>query len=196
MANNAAEEDVYDLASDPPPRPVIPVAEVAPAKAIGYRTAPLNTAAEPEVVRNLYMPLWLLGGGVAVEVIAVLLRRPDARAVFAIGANVIVGTALMMGGILIAARLRGIDLGRFWNAAFKLAAISIAPAAAVTLITPMLRFVPLGGLLGFAVQFVLYFALLGALFDLDQSDTWYCILVIFLVQVTFYFAMLGLGLSL
>ena len=35
-------------------------------------------------------------------------------------------------------------------------------------------------------------ALLGALFGLDQSDTWYCVCVIFLVNVATYFSLLGL----
>jgi hypothetical protein len=95
----------------------------------------------------------------------------------------------MLAGIVLAARWRGIDLGGFWTAAFKLAAVAVAPAAAVTLATPVLRLVPLGGLLGWAGEFVLYFALLGALFDLDQSDTWYCVLVIFLVRLAVFFSL-------
>jgi hypothetical protein len=46
-------------------------------------------------------------------------------------------------------------------------------------------------LLGWAGEFVLYFALLGALFDLDQGDTWYCVLVIFLVRVAVFFTMVA-----
>jgi hypothetical protein len=49
----------------------------------------------------------------------------------------------------------------------------------------------LGGLLGLAGNFVLYFALLGALFDLEESDTWYCVWVIFLVRLAVYFAILS-----
>jgi hypothetical protein len=46
-------------------------------------------------------------------------------------------------------------------------------------------------LIGLAGQFVLYFALLGALFDLDESDTWYCMMVIFLIRLLVYFIQLG-----
>jgi hypothetical protein len=97
----------------------------------------------------------------------------------------------MLGGILLAARIRRIDLGQFWIATFKLAAITVAPAAAVDLASPLLRVIPFGGLLGLAAEFVLYFALLGALFDLDESDTWYCVWTIFLVRLALYFAILG-----
>jgi hypothetical protein len=51
----------------------------------------------------------------------------------------------------------------------------------------------IGGLAGLGVQFVLYFALLGALFDLDESDTWYCVWVIFLVRLAVYFVTLWMG---
>ena len=33
------------------------------------------------------------------------------------------------------------------------------------------------------VGFMLYFALIGTLFELDQDDTWYCVKVIFLLKV-------------
>jgi hypothetical protein len=128
---------------------------------------------------------------VAVEVGAALLRGPVPAALFAVGINLIAGTAVMLAGIVLAARWRGIDLGGFWTAAFKLAAVAVAPSAAVTLVTPVLRVIPLGVLLGWAGEFVLYFALLGALFDLDQGDTWYCVLVIFLVRVAVFFAMVA-----
>ena len=97
-----------------------------------------------------------------------------------------------MAGILIAARARGIDLGRFWTAVFKLAAISVVPSAAATLADPMLRYVPLGSIVSLVGQFVLYFALIGLHFDLDQSDTWYCVGIIFLVRLTVYFGLIYL----
>ena len=68
-----------------------------------------------------------------------------------------------------------------------------APHAAVTLLSPVLDHIIFGSLIGFAVMFVAYFALLGALFDLDQSDTWYCICVIILVQLAVYFGLLAVG---
>jgi hypothetical protein len=58
------------------------------------------------------------------------------------------------------------------------------------LLWPLRYIICLGGLLILGVQFVLYFALLGALFDLDQSDTWYCVIIIFLVYLGVYFLLL------
>jgi hypothetical protein len=97
-----------------------------------------------------------------------------------------VGTAVMLLAMLIAAKIRGIDLGRLGVAAYKLAAISIAPAAAVQFLSPITTFIPFGGIIGLVVQFVLFFALLGALFDLDESDTWYCVWTMFFTRVGFY----------
>jgi hypothetical protein len=176
------------LTEPPPPAP-------GAAPTLAYR-APIDErppSSEPETIKNLYMPLWLLGGGIVIEVVAAFIRTRDPRlALTYVGVNVVVSTVIMLAGMLLAARFRGIDLGRFWIAAFKLAAISIAPGAVVTLFTPLLNAIPFGGLLGWLVTFVLYFALLGALFDLDQEDTWYCVCVIFLIRLAAYFAILWL----
>jgi len=94
---------------------------------------------------------------------------------------------------VLAARLRGIELGQFWTVVLKLAAITVAPSAVVRLATPVLDFVPLGWIVGFIAEFVLYFALLGVLFDLDESDTWFCVWVLFLVRVAVYFALAALA---
>ena len=55
----------------------------------------------------------------------------------------------------------------------------------------MLRFIPFGGLFGWIGEFILYFALLGALFDLDESDTWYFVWVVFLVKVAVVLAIVA-----
>jgi len=88
--------------------------------------------------------------------------------------------------LFVAAKFRGIDLGKFGPAVLKLAAVSVAPGAVFDLFFPLLNIVPLGGLIGGVGVFVLYFALLGMFFDLDQSDTWYCVMVMFIVGVVFY----------
>ena len=197
---------MYDLAAaDAPPKPA-PVTAAAPAPApqtttptptpiaLAYRNARSESSsggkAEPETIKNLYMPLWLLAGGVIVEVVAALLRQGSLnRALIYVAVEIVFGTIVMLAGILLAAKLRAIDLGQFWTAVFKLSAISVAPSALGDLASPVLRFIPFGGLFGWIGEFILYFALLGALFDLDESDTWYCVFVIFLVRLGVYFSM-------
>lgn len=46
-----------------------------------------------------------------------------------------------------------------------------------------LQFVPFGWLIVWVLVFCFYFALIGAFFDLDQSDTWYCVMIIFLIRL-------------
>jgi hypothetical protein len=181
----------YDLAAQPPRRE--PVTPAPPKIALAYR-APKDESpsqSDPETLKNLHMPMWLLGGGVAIEVVAALLaqRGGIVAALATVAAQLIVGTVFMLIGILWAVKFRGIALGPFWIAVFKIAAISVAPAAPVAIFTPFLNHLPLGGLIGLAAEFVLCFALLGVLFDLDQSDTWYCVCVIFIAHLAVYFSL-------
>jgi hypothetical protein len=180
-------------------RPVpVAVASVAPAMTLPYRT-PKDDAlgkSDPETIKNLYMPLWLLGGGVVINVVAALFRERGnlSAALITVGIQMTFGTVLMTLGLLLAAKPRGIALGRLPIALLKIAAISVAPAALVALFSPVLDHIPLGGLVGWLGEFVFYFALLGVFFDLDQSDTWYCVFVIFVIHVAVYFLLMwGLG---
>jgi hypothetical protein len=145
-----------------------------------------------DVLKNQTIPVWLLGGGIFVELIASYIEsRHDLRAALIhITFQIVVGTILMLVGVLIAARARGIQIGSFWTAALRVAAISVAPAAAGDLLMPLAWLIPFGGLLQLVVQFVLYFALIGVLFDMDESDTWYCVIIIFLVNLGVYFLLL------
>jgi hypothetical protein len=197
MRNDSGEEGIYDLASQAPRAVQTVKARRASTSAapLEYRSNKSAVAApvDTDTIKNLYLPLWLLGGGVVVEIVAAFLRDGlAAGALIDVGFELIVGTAVMLAGILLAARLRGLQLGSFWIAAFKLSAIAVAPAAALDLAWPILRIIPIfGGLLGLAGDFILYFALLGALFDLDEGDTWYCLWVIFIVRLAVYFAILN-----
>ena len=189
----------YELASAPPP-PVqrgvapAPAASAPPKIALAYRAPKDESSAksDPETIKNLYLPMWLLGGGVIIEIIAAFLteRHGIIAALMAVAAQLIVGTTFMLMGILWAVKFRGISLGPFWIAVFKLAAISVAPAALVAIFTPFLDHIPLGGLIGLVAEFVAYFALLGVLFDLDESDTWYCVCAIFIIHLAVYFSLL------
>jgi hypothetical protein len=178
--------ELFSDASSPPPPPALPY------RAPKDEVRPTN---DPEHIKNLYMPLWLLGGGVAVEIAGSLFRSRNLQLGLAeIGLNLIFGTTLMLMGIILAAKARQIDLSQnFWTICLKLCAIAVAPGALVTLLSPVLNHIPLvGGLAGWIIMFCFYFALIGALFDLDESDTWFCVCVIFLVRLVMYFVMIYL----
>jgi len=106
-----------------------------------------------------------------------------------VGAQLVLGTAVMLIGVLVAVKFRGIALGPFWPAVLKLAAVSVAPDAVVNVLSPALAVIPLGFLIGLVVEFCLYFALLGVFFDLDESDTWYVVCVVFVLNVGIYFGL-------
>jgi hypothetical protein len=173
-------------AADPNPGDALPP-RPAP---LAYRSAPTAPGqADPDALKNFQIPLWLLIGGVIVNVAAMFLvqGRNLESALKQVGTQLILGTIVMLIGVLIAVRARGISLGGFWIAVFKLAAISVAPSGVVALASPALNRIFLGGIVGWVIEFILYFALLGVLFDLDESDTWYCVCVIFVVNVGVYF---------
>jgi hypothetical protein len=202
------DDETYALADDPPAPEagVIPVAAVAtslpppldspaPLRPIAYKSAPPKPArasADPEQIKNLYLPLWLLGGGVVIGVVAAFIRRQDLRtALIEVGVELVGGTILMLAGIFVTAKIRDIEFGEFWVAVYKLAAVAVAPSALGALLEPLTRMFPLGFLANWLAQFVLYFALLGVLFDLDEPDTWACVFVIFLVKVMLFFLVLS-----
>jgi hypothetical protein len=217
MSEDTFDDDrgEYDIAPPtmPPPATVVPVMPVMAAPAVptpepisdappaasppplAYRapTDDVRPTNDPEHIKNFYMPLWLLGGGVAVEIAGAFFRSRNLQTgLTEIGVSLIFGTPLMLIGMILAAKGRQIDLGQnFWIICLKLCAIAVAPGALVTLFSPVLNHVPLvGGLVGWVVLFCFYFALIGALFDLDESDTWFCVCVIFLVRLFVYFVMI------
>jgi hypothetical protein len=196
-----AEDEGYDLAPEmvraAPVRPAAaPIAATGPA--LGYQTPPKflpkdqRIGADVEILKTQTIPLWLLVGGIVVEIIASFIEdRHDLNAVaIHIAVEIVGGTVLMLAGVMLTAKIRGIEMGSFWSAALRVAAISVAPAAVGDILMPLAWIIPFGGLLQLGVQFVLYFALLGVLFDMDESDTWYCVTMIFLINLGIYFLLL------
>jgi hypothetical protein len=198
MASNSSplppESDVYDLSPHKPaakaPRSAN-AARFAP-PSLAYRTAPTKSSAglstDTELLKNVQIPLVLLTVGIIIQFIAAWFEQGSL--IFNVAAVVIglvLGVAITLVGILIAAKLRAIDLGRFPHTLLKLAAICTFPSALLLALIPVLRFIPILGPLGGVIgEFVLYFALLGVFFDLEESDTWCCVLIIFLVNLGVY----------
>jgi hypothetical protein len=195
VIEDSNEQTLYDLAPDQPVtaaprRRVGNPAPPASSSVIGYRSAGGGAKpASPEAIRDLWLPLWLLVGSVVTELLTgILFPRRLGGSPADVIATLVVGTPLLLLAVWITAKIRQIELGPVGAALFKLAAIAIAPGALVDLCGGILQFVPLGFLIGWLVQFVALFTLLGVMFDLDQSDTWYCVCVIFLVRLGVAFA--------
>jgi hypothetical protein len=202
----------------PPPRPAPPApassahspstSDPAAPHPLSYRTSktagdaprPLDYRApqpadDTETIRNLYMPLGFLVAGLLIELGAAYLRSPTIRmAAVDLSLTLIVRTGVMMVAMLIAARFRQIELGLLPVVLLKLAAVAVGPSGLMLLVQPMLWLIPLwGGLIGLVLLFALFYALLGAFFDLDESDTWYCVMVMFIVWVAIYFGVMALA---
>ena len=78
-STHAQESDTYDILPDRPVAASIlpPTANPAP---LAYRPKDdVPAKAEPETIKNLYMPLWLLAGGVIIEFVAAYLRGYEWR---------------------------------------------------------------------------------------------------------------------
>ncbi len=192
---NEPEGELYELA-----RAVTRVVtdakpQAARAPVVAYRAPGIEQAGEKKPLSdraiNVEIPLVILCGGLLVEIAGALLEGQSMR--HAIGTLIVrltLAPAVMMFGIFIAAKFREIDFGDFATAALKVAAICIGSSAAATLLLPLGHVLGLiGALVGLGVQFVLYFALLGMMFNLDESDTWYCVMVFFVIDVALYFGM-------
>jgi hypothetical protein len=139
----------------------------------------------PETLMARTAPIALIAFGVVVRFGDVALstsmgawREGFARE----GLALVTGTPLALLAVFIAARSRGFKLGPLPEAILKLMAVTIAPSAAMLLLQYPLSYVPFGFVLAIVAWFVLYFALIGVFFDLDQSDTWLCVWLIFLIN--------------
>ena len=192
---NSPSADPYDLAvpASPPPQPP-PAPRILAYQHSAAAAASAPDAYFPDRVKDLQLPLILLAAGILIETAArwwVSSAEGGGllRALSECGIDLILGTTLMLIAVLIAAKRRAINLGRFWAAILKLSAISVAPSSAMVLFYVLFfRFIPFGDLINLLLGFCLFFALIGAFFDLDQSDTWYVVAVIFLMKVAVFLA--------
>jgi hypothetical protein len=197
------EDELFDLAPDPtPPKPKLR-ATVAQAAVISEAGSAVGSTAKPALAyqsraaakqemfgdktMDLYAPVFLIAGAVAVEAVAAMLNRGStsfAAAMVSVCVDMVVTSIFILIGLLIAAKIRQIKLGPLPSAILKLFAIASAPSAVMDLLRIPFRFIPiLGWLLVWVGGFMLYFALIGVFFDLDQEDTWYCVMVILLVKI-------------
>jgi hypothetical protein len=201
---STSDEELYDLA--PSPEPATPASAPAhavhatvpgPQQTIQYQRAEVTAASGadryfPDRIRDLWLPVALIGGGTVIEFGSALLHgrgslETAARGVALVGLGMLVNTVLMLVAIFIVAKLRDISFGPLPTALLKLCAISITPGAAAAFVS----WLPLGGLIGLIVSFIVYFALIGALFELDESDTWWCVIIVFGVKLLVVFIILA-----
>lgn len=192
----ADDEEFHDMASEPAAgrRPAIPAAPAPPVAAKVLRYEAKHAAElDPDKLRDVQAPLLLVLGGLGVEFITAWWHagtRGVPRAMAEAATDLLVSTAVMLAVVFVAARMRGFKLGPVGSAILKLMAVSLAPSAVMTVASLFAWMIPIFGSLALlGIGFCLYFALLGYFFELDQDDTWYCVIVIFLTKVTLFFTL-------
>lgn len=150
------------------------------------RNAQNATAFDTEKFKNLHAPLALVAGGMLVFFLFTWHRVGASSlqsAMLSIWGEILLAIPLMFLGIFVVSRLQGFKLGPVHLAVLKLLAILIGPDAVMMLLSFPLEFIPLGFLVNWVIGLCLYFALFGVFFDLDQQDTWYCVITIMLVGI-------------
>ena len=223
-APTECEEKQYDVAAEPlHPLPVEPAAagsahpspnliarananananaNAKPQPVLAYQTPELPADIDdyfPNKVMDLYLPIAILSIGAAVEFGGlwwVGSKDGPSKALARVGVDLVFSTGAMLLAIWIVAQLLGIGFGSFWSAVLKLSAVAVAPSAAMIVLFSLLHHLPLlGALIPLILGFGLYFTLLAVFFDLDRSDTWACVVAIFMVKIAMLViaAMLGL----
>jgi hypothetical protein len=185
------------VAAQPASAPIVepaPAASTAPRAALSYPTADTPAAADPsssamiDPLKDIKIPIALLIAGIAVQFVVGWIEYRGLYSpvgiLAGIGIQLIVGTTLMLIAAFIAARFMGLAFGPFWIALLKLSAVAVASPAMADFLYFFLQYIPiLGGFMSWILSFLFYFALLGMLFDLDQNETLWLVLVIFLVRL-------------
>lgn len=151
----------------------------------------------PDRVKDFYLPLTLIAAGAAIEIGSAWLTASRAahvpRLLLASSIDMIARTVFMLLAIAITARARGISLGPLPVAIMKLCAVAVGGYAFAIVLSPLFSWLPfIGWIAALVLPFVGYFTLLGALFDLDESDTWYCVCAFFVVGLVLTFTVAGL----
>lgn len=195
-ASPAAEvdEDLYDVVDDSPPVAVATTPAIPMIKAVNYARA--ETVGEsavdryfPDRVKDLYLPLFLIAGGTIIELAVALMGRSRslAFAMGAVGTFMVINTIIMLLTVMVVAKIRAINFGPVPTALIKLCGLSIGPGAVGSLLSLVFSWIPIiGALSGWIAGCILYFALFGAMFDLDESDTWVVVLSVFFVRLALF----------
>lgn len=191
---NEDDRGPYDVAAEQDrlrPAPKDASSPPAPLPPESVPTLPYATRKEsgldPDVLINRQIPVILVGAGLAIRFIYAWWAAPSSRLlpnVFGeVGLSLMLSTGLALVCVFAASYIRGFKMGSLGEAVLKLMAVSIAPSAAMLLLSVPLHFIPFGVLGVWGIGFCLYFALLGLFFDLDQEDTWLCVILIGVVNI-------------
>ena len=208
----AEEYAVAEEATKPKPKPVRAVAIGASAGGagavalpaspmLGYaRTMPRkpDEAAARGMLHDVYAPLGLLVVGVLVRFLDAHVRGLHDPAIMTafVMITCTINLVLVFSALLIGVKLMDLGLGTIGPALLKIAAVALLPSA-IGDITRYYTF----GIVAWPMTVIMYYALLYFLFQLDGSEMWIVVAIIWLMQtwvslliLALLFGVMGIGL--
>jgi hypothetical protein len=150
---------------------------------------------KPDPKRDTYVPLALLAIGFVLTVLNFAWSMDGHHGAAVAGGIVgaivklMLGLVLMLVGALLAAKFAGINFGAVGPAILKLAGLCLAPSALGELVTTLLGGDMAVSYIGWAVQAVMYYALIAYLFRLDGGQTVVVVFAITIVKVVLFFVL-------
>ena len=150
---------------------------------------------KPDPKRDTYVPLALLAIGFVLTVVNFAWSMDGHQGVAVAGGvigavfKLVLGLVLMLVGALLAAKFAGINFGAVGPAILKLAGLCLAPSALGELVTTLLGGDMAVAYIGWAVQAVMYYALISYLFRLDGGETVVVVFAITIVKVVLFFVL-------
>jgi hypothetical protein len=148
-----------------------------------------------EAMKMLIGPAVLFGLGLVLTFVDYMFhwKMSVGSASIAVAVNLLVSMVLIFVGCLIAIRLLNFSLGSPQEAALKVAAVALLPAAVSGMIA--WQFGVAGGMAGWGVSLILYFSLLKVFFDLDLMEINILTTIIWLVQTWVGYALIAIILA-
>ena len=197
------DDDLYEVVDDAPRAgattaaaaspPVIPVARPMSYARRETVAEPVTDQYFPDRVKDLYAPLAMIAVGTIIELSLAMFGRSRslAYAMTSVGVFLVANTIIMLLTVMVVAKVRSISFGPVPTAIIKLCGLSIGPGAVGSLLSLIFAWIPfLGALGGWLAGCILYFACFGALFDLDEPDTWAVVLSVVFVRIALFIAIM------
>jgi hypothetical protein len=198
------ESDLYDIAptAPVPVRPVSPEASYdASSPALSYQR-PIAAAvdetyseANPLIVsvqRDLILPIVLIFLGTVAQFVWAFQSGAAAgspgRAAAIVGFDFILDVLVMLGGVIVAARVLSISFGPVPTAILKLGAIALGPTGITALIVWGLGGGVGAQIAGWLLRLAIYVWLFWYLFELEMDELWNTIIIVYGVRTIAMFA--------
>jgi len=155
---------------------------------------------KPNAYLDHHLPLILLGIGLMLVFgqASFMTHRGHGSlfvSLFKVSASLVLNIVLVIMAMVVAAKFTGIYFGKIPTAILKIAAIYVAPTTLAGLLTAVLGGETPVQILGYAVNFVLIWALLAYLFRLDGSQTMACVVCIGILSMITRLFLVGTMLS-